>query len=196
MELSNLDPLHRESSGPGSDFQTLGQPHWLIRSKMFFSVLLDVIFMPRCDYNKKLRMVTPFQERDLINSLPNFWVRDAHISFQMGGGRQCRNVLAQLLWGVYFESKAPTRHHEFALPRCCDCGAGNVRSAAECTRVHQPQWESLLRAFHPIPAFCDSILTFMKIKMRAAWNIFSLRLFQQVSEYIREWIIGKKTLSW
>ena len=73
--------------------------------------------------------------------------------FQMGGGRQCRNVLAQLLWGVYFESKAPTRHHEFALPRCCDCGAGNVRSAAECTRVHQPQWESLLRAFHPSSRF-------------------------------------------
>ena len=120
----------------------------------------------------------------------------SQMGFQMGGGRQCRNVLAQLLWGVYFESKAPTRHHEFALPRCCDCGAGNVRSAAECTRVHQPQWESLLRAFHPIPAFFDSILTFMKIKMRAAWNIFSLRLFQQVSEYMREWIIGKKTLSW
>ena len=125
----------------------------LISQEQNISVLLDVIFMPRCDYNKRLRMVTPLQERDLINSPPNFWVRDAQISFQMGGGRQCRNVLAQLLRGVYFESKAPTRRHEFALPRCCGCRAGNVRSAAECTGVHQPQWESLLRAFHPSSRF-------------------------------------------
>lgn len=71
----------------------------------------------------------------------------SQMGFQMGGGRQCRNVLAQLLWGVCFESKAPTCSREFAWPRFCDCRAGNVHSAAECARVHQPQWESLLRAF-------------------------------------------------
>lgn len=67
----------------------------------------------------------------------------SQMGFQMGGGRQCRNVLAQL-----FESKALTRSHEFAWPRCCDWD-----SVAGCTRVHQPQWESLLRAFHPSSHF-------------------------------------------
>lgn len=67
---SNLDPLHRESSGPCSDFQTLGAAP-LISQEQNISVLLDVIFMPRCDYNKRLQMVTPLQERDPLTT-PNF----------------------------------------------------------------------------------------------------------------------------
>lgn len=75
------------------------------------------------------------------------------MGFQMGGGRQCRNLLAQLLWGLNSESKSPTHNHEFAFPCFCGYRTGNVHSPVDCTRVHQLEWKSMFRAFHRNPHF-------------------------------------------
>ena len=57
----------------------------------------------------------------------------SQMGFQIGGGRQCRNLLAQLLQGLNSESEAPTRNHELAFPCFCGCRTGNVHSTAHCT---------------------------------------------------------------
>lgn len=73
------------------------------------------------------------------------------MAFQIGGGRQCRNFLAQLLEGLNFQCKAPTHNHELALPFFWGCRTGNVHSTAYCTRVYQLEWKCILRAFSPRP---------------------------------------------
>lgn len=100
----------------------------------------------------------------------------SQIGFQIGGGRQCRNLLTQLQQGLNSDSSAPTQNHDFVFPFFCGCRTGNVHSAAECTRVHQFDWKTYLEPFTQILTYCKLILSFMKIKISAKWDIFFLKI--------------------
>lgn len=96
----------------------------------------------------------------------------SQMGFQIGGGRQWRNLLAQFLKGLNSESEALTCNHELAFPFFCGCRTGNVHSTAHCTSPISLSGNAFLEPFIPIPTFCKWILSFMKIKMRAKWTIF------------------------
>lgn len=110
------------------------------------------------------------------------------MGFQIGGGRQCRNLLAQLLQELNFKSKAPARSHELALTFFCGCRTGNVHLTAYCTRVCQLEWKCFFGTFDPKPYFLqiDAVIYENKNESCVGYFFSPIKLLQQVNEYIRE----------
>lgn len=96
------------------------------------------------------------------------------MGFQIGGGRQCRNLLEQLLLQLNSESKASTLNHELAFLFHCGCRTGNVHATTCCTRVYQLEWKCSFRAFYPSPYFLQTHPVIYKNKNERCMGYFVL----------------------
>lgn len=100
----------------------------------------------------------------------------SQMGFQIGGGRQYRNLLAQLLQG--WTPNPRPQQAIISLPSHSSVVVGQEMSiqlhiVLECISL---SGNAFLEPLNPIPTFVKRILSFIKIKMRAAWDIFFLKI--------------------